>query len=104
VTVILAIFLPPIGIPIAPSIDLEVTRTGAISADDGNAVEILNEGSKRITITGTSINDRAECDIKAQQPRELKVGDSTFIFSRCRIIRITIETDAGSKTYSFAHE
>ncbi len=115
IIVIIAIFFPVINIPIEPSMDLELTRKGLLFEDEGNALEILNVGSKQIEITGMSINDRVDCAIngisifaegvaKRPLPRELKVGDSLSIWSTCRIIRITIETDTGSKTYSFTQE
>jgi hypothetical protein len=114
VIVILAIFSPAINIPIR-RLDLEVTRTGLLTADEGNAIEILNVGSEQVKITGISINDRSDCTIhglslfsegveKKPLARELKVGDSFTIWSRCQIIRVTIEAETGSETYSFVRK
>jgi hypothetical protein len=115
VIVIIAIFFPAINIPIEPSVELELTRKGLLFEDQGNAIDILNVGSKQIEITGMSINDRLDCTIngvsiftegveKKPLPKELKVGDSLAIWSSCRIIRVTIETGTGPKTYSFGRE
>jgi hypothetical protein len=115
VIVIVVIFLPSIKIPIEPSVELELTRKGALFEEQGNAVEILNVGSKPVKITGMLINDRADCTISGMSiftegvdrkplPTELKVGDTLAILSSCRIIRVAIETDIGSQTYSFRRE
>lgn len=115
VIVIIAIFFLAINIPIEPSVELELTRKGLLFEDQGNALEILNVGSKKIEIAGMSINDRLDCTIngvsiftegveKNPLPKELKVGDSLAIWSSCRIIRVTIETGTVSKTYSFGRE
>jgi hypothetical protein len=117
VLLIVVIFLSSINIPTETSaeLDLELTRKGALFQEQGNAVEILNVGSKPVKITAISINDRADCTISGVSiftegvdrkplPAELKVGDTLPIMSSCRIIRVAIETDIGSKTYSFRRE
>ena len=111
----IAIFFPAINIPIEPSVELELIRKGLLFEEQGNAVEIVNVGSKPVKITGMSINDRVDCTIngtalfsegidKKPLPAELKVGDRLAIWSSCRIIRVTIETGIGSNTYSFRRE
>jgi len=117
VLLIVVIFLSSVNTPTEPSaeLELELTRKGALFEEQGNAVEILNVGSKPVKITGMLINDRADCTISGVSiftegvdrkplPTELKVGDTLAILSSCRIIRVAIETDIGSKTYSFRRE
>jgi hypothetical protein len=83
-------------------IRIEVRRTGALTAAQGNALEVLNIGSQPITITGVVFNDRDDCAaIQKPEPTTIKVGETTFVFARCFIVRATIETSVGSANYSF---
>jgi hypothetical protein len=92
--------------------ELELRRSGAFRNDDGQAVEVLNIGTKSIKINGMTINDRDDCKAGPLRlgpaggdfPVELKVGDKVMIISSCRIIRAAVETDQGSNTYSFTGE
>jgi hypothetical protein len=61
--VVIAIFLPPIKIPIEPSFELELTRKDLLLGNDGHVVEIVNVGRKPIKIVSMTINDRADCKI-----------------------------------------
>jgi hypothetical protein len=42
-------------------IQIEVRRTGGFSPSEGNALEILNVGSKPIKITSVTFNERDDC-------------------------------------------
>jgi hypothetical protein len=91
---------------------LEVRRIGAILATDGLGLEVLNVGTKPITISAVTVNDRVDCKVQRMSlandpnpfPAELKVGDKIMLFSTCRIIRAAVGTDQGSTTYSFIGE
>jgi hypothetical protein len=94
------------------SVDLELTRKGVLFDGDGYAVEIVNTGSKTTTIKGVQINDRTDCSIASgmmqgdefKPPVSLKIGDKLTLISSCRIIRVNVETDTGSGTYSFSSQ
>lgn len=91
---------------------LEVRRIGAILATDGLGLEVLNVGTKPITVSAVTVNDRIDCKVQRMSlgtdpnpfPAELKVGDKIMLFSTCRIIRAAVGTDQGSNTYSFTGE
>jgi hypothetical protein len=89
------------------SVDLELTR----KYSDGTVVEIINVGGTPIKITKVTINDRDDCAIRLFDllkdskgvPADLKVGDKLELWSTsCRIIRANVETDKGSRTYTFS--
>ena len=92
--------------------NFEVERDDILrSFRDGQIVNVTNVGTKTIRLTGNTVNDRVDCmamdgnqpaNVKTFQPRDLRVGDRIQIVSRCRVIRITLETDDGSYSYSFA--
>jgi hypothetical protein len=94
------------------SLDLELTRKGLLFDEDGQAVEIVNTGSKTTVISAIQINDRTDCSIATgmmqgddfKPPFSLKIGDKLTLLSSCRIIRVSVETDTGSGTYSFASQ
>jgi hypothetical protein len=96
---------------ISSSPDLELTRTGLLFDGDGYAVEIVNTGSKTTTIKAVQINDRTDCSVVSGmmqgdefKPVSLKIGDKLTLISSCRIIRVNVETDTGSGTYSFSSQ
>jgi hypothetical protein len=89
------------------SVDLELTR----KYSDGTVIEILNVGSNPIKVTNVVINDRPDCKVALFDllkdskgvPADLKVGDKIELWSPgCRIIRANVETDKGSRTYTFS--
>lgn len=89
------------------SVDLELTR----KYSDGKVIEIINVGGTPIKITKVTINDRDDCTLRLFDllkeskgvPAELKVGDKLELWSTsCRIIRANVETDKGSRTYTFS--
>lgn len=84
-------------------IQLEVRRTGVINAAAGDTLGVLNVGSKPITITNVTINERDDC--RKNQKSEsvtLKVGEEQFFYGTCLIVRATVETTDGSASYSFS--
>jgi hypothetical protein len=89
---------------------LEVRRRDAIIRDDRQELEVLNVGTKPLTITKIAINERDDCSVHRYPltndvrplPAELKVGDRLILYSSCQVIRAAIETDQGSNTYSFS--
>jgi len=97
---------------IGSSPDLELTRKGLLFDGDGQAVEIVNTGSKTATIKAVQINDRTDCSLASgmlqgdefKPPVSLKIGDKLTLISSCRIIRVNVETDSGSGTYSFSSQ
>jgi hypothetical protein len=89
------------------SVELELTR----KYSDGKVVEIINVGGTPIKITKVTINDRDDCKIRLFDllkdsngvPADLKVGDKLELWSTsCRIVRANVETDEGSRTYTFS--
>jgi hypothetical protein len=76
-------------------------------------VVATNSGSKPITIQNITVNERKECtsnkmlrDLSVMFgggifPVKLGVGDSTRIAAGCTVVRVLIESDQGSETYSF---
>lgn len=89
------------------SIELELTR----KYSDGTVVEIINIGGTPIKITNVTINDRPDCKVglfdllkdSKGVPADLKVGDKLELWSpSCRIIQVNVETDRGSRTYTFS--
>lgn len=97
-----------LGSTTSPS--LEVRRRDAIIRDDRQELEVLNVGTKPLTITKIAINERDDCTIHRYPltnevrplPAELKVGDRLILYSSCQVIRAAIETDQGSNTYFFS--
>jgi hypothetical protein len=92
--------------------ELELTRAEMWPGDGGKALDITNVGSKPITITKITINDRADCSVHfafnddiTKQPNPkgaLDVGEKATYSSSCRIVRARVDTDQGSESYSFA--
>jgi hypothetical protein len=89
------------------SVELELTR----KYSDGTVVEIINVGGTPIKITKVTINDRSDCKVglfdllkdSKGVPADLKVGDKLELWSpSCRIIRASVETDKGSRIYTFS--
>jgi uncharacterized membrane protein len=93
------------------SLELELTRAEMWPGDGGKALDITNVGSKPITVTKITINDRADCSVRfafnddiTKQPNPkgtLDVGEKVTFSSSCRIVRARVETDQGSEVYSF---
>jgi hypothetical protein len=91
--------------------DLELVRRDLFdAAHDGRVLEVTNVGKKPLKITGMKINDRSDCSISALLsfvqgpspfPLTLKVGDELSLKSSCQIIRVSVDTDQGSESYSF---
>lgn len=93
-----------------PNIELEVQRTDSTFRNDGQAIQIVNIGTKPLTVTKVIVNDRPDCpttsaaEMLGQKPTNgysLNIGDKLFLRSTCQVVRATIETDQGSATYSF---
>ena len=105
-------------------VQLGLKTSGAFSGDDGKAIQSVNNGEKPITITGMTVNDRDDCKVTTPSQEYdragrlgsfakpdpandvfkssiLKVGDTTSYISSCRVVRVTVETDLGSTTYTF---
>ncbi len=82
--------------------DLEVQQTGL-------HLLVINRGTAPVWIKEISVNDRQDCRVRAGiifqteefRPIELKVGDRQVWFSNCNIVRVTITTSKGARTYSF---
>jgi hypothetical protein len=94
-------------------VELELHRANLFdAARDGQAVEIINVGKDLIKIMNITVNERADCTLSRVSfvdgskplPANLKVGDKITLMSSCRIIRATVETDKGSRTYSLANK
>jgi hypothetical protein len=74
-------------------------------------LSIQNVGSEPITIRHLSVNDRPDCKIERPpidllvappgEARTLKVGDAADWIVYCSIVRLTVETDRGTATYTF---
>jgi hypothetical protein len=91
-------------------IDLELVRRDLFdAARDGRVLEVTNTGSNPVRLTSMSINDRPDCSISRLSfvddspvyPSTLKIGDRLSLVSSCQIIRVTVDTDQGSRVYSF---
>jgi hypothetical protein len=79
-------------------------------------VEVTNSGSKPITIQNITVNERKECTSNKMHkdlsvmfgggvfPVKLGVGDSTRISAGCAVIRVLIQSDRGSETYTFKEQ
>jgi hypothetical protein len=97
-----------------PSLELN------LSADDPSIVIIRNVGEKPLRVTGLTINDRPECvtkhhkgirtqhgiEFEMQQDKfpsqQIPVGDTISYWStECSVVRLTVQTDAGSASYTF---
>jgi len=92
------------------TIDLELVRRDLFdAARDGRVLELTNTGNKPVLLQGMTINDRADCRISRLSfvdgsppfPSTLKIGDQVSFVSSCQIVRVTVETDQGTRTYSF---
>jgi hypothetical protein len=92
------------------SLDLELVRRDLFdAAHDGRVLEVTNTGKKPLRVTGIKINDRSDCSITRLSfvdgsplvPSIMKIGDQISLVSSCQIIRVSVETDQGSNTYSF---
>src|ERR1700722_9690626 len=124
VGIVAGLFLITSLIGITNSPKLELVRKGAWMGNDGHAVEITNVGTKPITITKVTINDRSDCSVQTlaqvfdsngrsasgakPDPKNdqfssstFNVGDRVSYISSCRVIRATVDTDQGTGTYSF---
>jgi hypothetical protein len=73
-------------------------------------LSIQNIGSNPIIIRHLSVNDRSDCkgershlDLFAPpgETPTLKVGDAAAWIVYCAIVRLTVETDRGTATYTF---
>jgi hypothetical protein len=91
-------------------IDLELVRRDLFdAARDGRVLELTNAGNKPVVLVGMTINDRTDCRISRLSfvdnsplfPSTLKIGDQVSFVSSCQVIRVTVDTDQGSQTYSF---
>jgi hypothetical protein len=83
------------------------------SITDGPAVRVTNVGNHPITVKKITVNGRKECtdnfmlrDLSVMMggwtlPQRLDIGDATGTLSGCAIVRVLVETDRGSETYSF---
>ena len=90
--------------------DLELVRRDLFdAARDGRVLEITNTGKKPLKVVGIKINDRSDCVISRLSfvdgsplvPSVMKIGDQISLVSSCQIVRVSVETDQGSNTYSF---
>ena len=85
----------------SPTLEVQIDRIGTVI--------VTNTGDQPISIKSVIVNNRKDCDVGggfmpgfgAFRPKTLKVGDRTFVNSLCNIVRVTIDTDQGSATYSF---
>jgi hypothetical protein len=93
-------------------VNLELVRRDLFDAQhDGKVLEVTNTGRKPIKLLRITINGRTDCNVyrldailgnsKPLFPSTLNVGDQLSISGSCQIIRTTVETDLGTKTYSF---
>ena len=81
------------------------------AAHDGKVLEITNAGNKPIKLMNLKVNDRLDCTVyrldailgnaKPLFPSTLSVGDKLSISGSCQIIKVAVETDQGSNSYSF---
>jgi hypothetical protein len=92
------------------TVDLEVRRVDFMLNNNGTVLDITNVGKKAINITGVTANDRDDCKLKKlvfvqgqddSYPIPLKVGETQRFSGSCPVVRAIVETDQGSKTYSF---
>jgi hypothetical protein len=90
--------------------DLELVRRDLFdAARDGRVLEITNTSKKPLKVVGIKINDRPDCVISRLSfvdgsplvPSVMKIGDQISLVSSCQIVRVSVETDQGSNTYSF---
>jgi hypothetical protein len=75
------------------------------------SLSIQNVGSEPITIRHLSVNDRPDCKIERPpidllvappgEARTLKVGDAADWIVYCPVVRLTVETNLGTATYTF---
>lgn len=71
-------------------------------------VMIVNEGQKKIDIKQITVNDRPDCQVRLGieqktivDPIGLSVGDQLLFSTNCNVVRVHIDTDDGSGTYTF---
>lgn len=70
--------------------------------DDGRALYVTNTGTKPLTITKLTINGRKDCSVIGPTfPAELNIGERSLVSSNCRIIRVEVNSNAGSESYEF---
>jgi hypothetical protein len=90
--------------------DLELVRRDLFdAARNGKVLEITNTGKSPLKVVSIKINDRTDCVIARLSfddgsplvPTVMKIGDRISLVSSCQIIRVSVETDQGSNTYSF---
>lgn len=90
--------------------DLELVRRDLFdAARDGRVLEMTNTGKKPLQVVSMKINDRPDCSISrlsliegaSPLPLTLKIGDKLSLMSSCQIVRVIVDTDQGSNTYSF---
>jgi hypothetical protein len=92
------------------SLGLDVKRSDWLRRGDGLVLQVINSGTRPITVTGLSVNDREDCKLFSLLPNkeasellpyELKVGDQFRLNGSCRLIRVEIRTTSGSGTFEF---
>jgi hypothetical protein len=92
------------------AVDLELVRRDLFdAAHDGKVLEMTNVGSKPVKLIRITVNDRIDCSVSRLSfvdssppfPTVMKIGDQLSLVSSCQIVRVTVETDQGSNTYSF---
>ena len=78
-----------------------------------STVTITNVGDKPITIKKVTINGREECAggmaaglasmvlQMTEFPAKLDIGDVAATASQCAVVRVLVESDRGSETYTF---
>ena len=67
-----------------------------------DGITATNTGDAAITINDVLINGRRECYSSLPRPRPLQVGEQLIALSFCHIVRVQIDTDKGSQTYTFS--
>jgi hypothetical protein len=74
----------------------------------GTYIKITNVGDDVMTVRTVTVNGRAECVkpavfpvITEPLPQTIKVGEAVVSFSECPLVRVLVETDRGSETYTF---
>jgi hypothetical protein len=90
--------------------DLKIQLVDAMFAGDGRDISITNVWDRPVTITGMSINNRDDChaaslsalrgDTSPLFPRTLQVGDQFEVLSTCKVVRVEVQTDKGSDTFT----
>jgi hypothetical protein len=84
------------------NLDLDVKRGNIYDiAADGKLLMITNVGRRPVTITKVVVNERPDCQINANFPVELKIGEQRLMASGCHVIRVEIDAKEGTETYEF---